>query len=122
MPLLRPVAPRRGRPGLVGTAARTAVIAGTASATVGASQRRQAEKAQASHEQQQFAAQQQQEQIQAAAQQAAAQYAQPAVAGSQDAGVDNSLLAQLQQLGAMHSSGVLTDAEFAAAKAKILGS
>jgi hypothetical protein len=28
---------------------------------------------------------------------------------------------QIQQLAQMHSSGVLTDAEFAAAKAKLLG-
>ncbi len=31
-------------------------------------------------------------------------------------------LAELKELGQLHESGVLTDAEFAAAKAKVLGS
>jgi hypothetical protein len=31
------------------------------------------------------------------------------------------MTAQLTQLGALHSSGVLSDAEFASAKAKLLG-
>jgi hypothetical protein len=31
------------------------------------------------------------------------------------------MMAQLQQLAALHSSGVLTDEEFAAAKQKLLG-
>jgi hypothetical protein len=36
-------------------------------------------------------------------------------------GVTNEQIAQLKQLGALHESGVLTDAEFGAAKQKILG-
>ena len=43
---------RMGRPGVVGTMARTAVIAGTATATVGAVNRNQAGKQQAAAEQQ----------------------------------------------------------------------
>ena len=107
---------RCGRPGLIGTAARTAVIAGTASATAGAVRRHQANRAQESWEAQRAAAAQDQARIEAAAQQAAAQYAQPAPASVQD-----DLLDQLERLGQLHSSGVLSDAEFAAAKAKLLG-
>jgi hypothetical protein len=36
-------------------------------------------------------------------------------------GLTDGQIAQLQQLGALHESGVLTDAEFGAAKQKILG-
>lgn len=119
MPLRRPLSPRVGRPGLIGTAARTAVIAGTATAASGAVQRRQSAKAEANYERQQYEAAQQQAQVQAAAQQAAAQYA-PA-ASAAPAGGQDPMLAQLQQLGQMHASGILTDAEFAAAKARLLG-
>ncbi|WP_251151948.1 SHOCT domain-containing protein [Cellulosimicrobium sp. Marseille-Q4280] len=115
---------RMGRPGLIGTAARTAVIAGTAQATAGAVSRRQANRQQQSWEAQQAAAQQEQARIEAAAQQAAAQYAQPAAAPAAPAapvsGGDD-LLAQIERLGQLHASGVLSDAEFAAAKAKLLG-
>ena len=68
---------RMGRPGLVGLAARTAVVAGTATAVSGGMQRRQQGKAQDQYEQEQYQAAQQQAQIDAAAQAAAAQYAQP---------------------------------------------
>ncbi|MGW6225760.1 SHOCT domain-containing protein [Cellulosimicrobium cellulans] len=111
---------RFGRPGLIGTAARTAVIAGTASATAGAVQRHQANRAQQSWEVQQAEAAQEQARIEAAAQQAAAQYAQPASAAPAAAPQDD-LLGQLERLGQLHASGVLSDAEFAAAKAKLLG-
>ncbi|MDF2805151.1 MAG: hypothetical protein K0S43_97 [Cellulosimicrobium sp.] len=110
---------RFGRPGLIGTAARTAVIAGTASATAGAVQRHQANRAQQSWEAQQAEAAQEQARIEAAAQQAAAQYAQPAPAAPVAAPQDD-LLGQLERLGQLHASGVLSDAEFAAAKAKLL--
>ncbi|WP_426310354.1 SHOCT domain-containing protein [Cellulosimicrobium sp. E-16] len=110
---------RFGRPGLIGTAARTAVIAGTASATAGAVQRHQANRAQQSWEAQQAEAAQEQARIEAAAQQAAAQYAQPAPAAPAAAPQDD-LLGQLERLGQLHASGVLSDAEFAAAKAKLL--
>jgi len=106
---------RIGRPGLIGLAARTAVVAGTASAVTGAAANRQQQKAQAANDQQQLAAAQQQAQIDAAAQAAAAQHAAPAPTG----GVD--LVAELQKLASLKEAGVLDDAEFAAAKAKLLG-
>lgn len=112
---------RIGRPGLIGTAARTAVIAGTASATAGAVQRHQANRAQQSWEAQQAEAAQEQARIEAAAQQAAAQYAQPASAAPAAAPAQDDLLGQLERLGQLHASGVLSDAEFAVAKAKLLG-
>jgi hypothetical protein len=110
---------RMGRPGLLGLAARTAVVAGTATAVSGAMRGGQERKAQAQYEQEQYAAAQQQAQIDAAAQQAAAQYAQPAAAPAAPAGVD--LVAEIQKLAALKDAGVLSDAEFAAAKAKLLG-
>ncbi|WP_460795223.1 SHOCT domain-containing protein [Microbacterium sp. GXF0217] len=116
---------RFGRPGLIGLAARTAVVAGTASAVSGGMARNQQQKAQAQYEQQQYEAAQQQAQIDAAAQAAASQYAQPAPAApavpAAPAPAANDMLAQLQQLAALKESGVLSDEEFAAAKAKLLG-
>ncbi len=91
--------------GLIRMAARTAVVAGTATAVSGRVANRQASK----YQQQQAAQQQQQ-----AAQQPPAQPA-PAAPAADDQ------TAQLQNLAQLHSQGVLTDAEFAAAKAKILG-
>ncbi len=85
--------------GLVRMAARTAVVAGTATAVSGRVQRRQA----ARYDEQD--AQQQQQYQQAA----------PAAAPADDPN------AQLQNLAQLHAQGVLTDEEFAAAKAKILG-
>ncbi|MGF6823586.1 3-oxoacyl-ACP reductase-like protein [Microbacterium sp. ZKA21] len=115
---------RFGRPGLIGLAARTAVVAGTASAVSGGMARNQQQKAQAQYEQQQYEAAQQQAQIDAAAQAAASQYAQPAAPAAPvpaaPAPAGNDMLAQLQQLAALKESGVLSDAEFAAAKAKLL--
>lgn len=117
-----PLGRRFGQPGLIGTAARTAVIAGTAQATAGAVQRRQTTRAQQSWEEQQRAAAEEQARAQAAAQQAAAQYAQPAPAApAAPAGGGADLLAQLERLGQLHASGVLDDREFAAAKARLLG-
>jgi hypothetical protein len=83
-------------------AARTAVVAGTATAVSGRVQRRQAAKWDA-QEQQQYGQEPQ-------------QYAQQAPAEAED-----DATAQLQNLAALHTQGVLTDEEFAAAKAKILG-
>jgi hypothetical protein len=106
-----------GRPGLIGMAARTAVVAGTATAMSGSVQRHQQEKAQQEYDQQQYEAQQQQAQMQAAAQQAAAQQqaAAPAAAGGTD------IVAELQKLAALKEQGILSDDEFAAAKARLLG-
>jgi hypothetical protein len=85
--------------GLLRMAARTAVVAGTATAVSGRVQRRQAAK---------WDAQEQQ------------QYAQEPQQDAQQAPEDDAT-AQLQNLAALHTQGVLTDEEFAAAKAKILG-
>ena len=90
--------------GLLRMAARTAVVAGTATAVSGRVQRRQA----ARWDQQQYA----QEPQYAPEPQ---QYA-PAPAEAED-----DATTQLQNLAALHTQGVLTDEEFAAAKAKILG-
>jgi len=91
--------------GLLRMAARTAVVAGTATAVSGRVARRQASK----YDQQ---AQEQQAQAEPAAPEAAA--AAPAQPEDDD-------MAKLQQLAQLHSQGVLSDEEFAAAKAKILG-
>ncbi|SFS01275.1 Short C-terminal domain-containing protein [Microbacterium sp. cf046] len=115
---------RMGRPGLIGMAARTAVVAGTATAVSGSVSRHQQEKAQGQYEQQQYEAAQQQAQIDAAAQAAAAQYAQPAAAPAAPAapaagGTD--IVAELQKLASLKDAGILSEEEFAAAKAKLLG-
>ena len=120
---------RMGRPGLVGLAARTAVVAGTATAVSGGMRNRQADKQQQEYEAQQYEAQQQQAQVNAAAQQAVAQQqalaqqqaqqAAAAAAAAPAASVD--IVAELQKLGALKEQGILSDSEFAAAKAKLLG-
>ena len=87
--------------GLVRMAARTAVVAGTATAVSGRVARRQ----NAKYEEQDA---QQYEQQQAAAP--------PPAAPAED-----DQTAKLQNLANLHAQGVLTDEEFAAGKAKILG-
>lgn len=96
-------------PGLLRGVARTAVIAGTASAVNGRVQRRQAEKF-AGRDAQIYADRQ------AAYQQQVAQPQAPAAAPppAEDP------IAQLERLGQLHAQGILTDEEFAAQKAKIL--
>jgi Short C-terminal domain len=108
--------PMRRGPGLVGVAATTAVVAGTAGAVRGHQQKKAYEK----QEMAEYEAQQQQMAMeaaaaQAAAQQQAAQPAAPAAAAPVDTAAELERLAQLQQ------AGVLTPEEFAAAKAKLLG-
>jgi Short C-terminal domain len=84
--------------GLLRMATRTAVVAGTATAVSGRVHRRQAAKWE---------------------QEDAQQYAQePQGAPAQQ---EDDSAAQLQNLAQLHTQGVLTDEEFAAAKAKILG-
>ena len=80
-------------------AARTAVVAGTATAVSGRVARRQA-----------------------------ARYGEPSPYGSEPQqyapeppAEEDDATAQLQKLAALHTQGVLTDDEFSAAKAKILG-
>ncbi len=109
---------RMGRPGLIGMAARTAVVAGTATAVSGNVQRRQQGRAEDKYEQEQYEAQQQQAAMDAAAAQAVAN-AQPAPAPAA-AGGGNDMMAQLTQLATLHSQGILSDEEFSAAKAKLL--
>lgn len=115
---------RMGRPGLIGMAARTAVVAGTATAVSGGVQRRQQARADQQYEAQQYEAMQQQAQMEAAAQQAVAQQqaaAAPPPAPAPAAAGGTDLVAELQKLGALRDQGILSDDEFAAAKAKLLG-
>jgi hypothetical protein len=109
---------RVGRPGLVGTMARTAVVAGTATAVSGGMQRRAAgraeEQAQAEAYQQQ---QQEWEAQQAAAQQAAAQQA---AAAPPPAPAGDDVVSKLERLAALQQQGILTPDEFATQKARIL--
>lgn len=97
-------------PGLLRGVARTAVIAGTASAVSGRVQRRQAEKF-AQRDADIYA------QREAAYQQDMQQQAPPPppAAPPQD-----DMITKLKQLGELRDSGVLTDEEFAAQKAKLL--
>jgi Short C-terminal domain len=95
--------------GLLRMAARTAVVAGTATAVSGRVARRQNER---------WASQDQAEYEQQMGQQALAQQQSDAQQAPQPASNPN---AELQNLANLHTQGVLTDEEFAAAKAKILG-
>lgn len=100
---------RAARPGLIGTAARTAVVAGTATAVSGRVAANQA----------------------AASQQRAAAAAPPAPAAPAPAasapapatggGLTDDMVDQLQKLAGLRDAGILTDEEFAAKKAAILG-
>jgi hypothetical protein len=101
---------RRNRPSLLGTAARTAVIAGTATAASNAVNNKAAG--------QQAAAQQAAEQ-QLLAQQQAQMLPVPAAAPA--AAPVEDLLTKLERLAALHASGALTDAEFATVKASLIG-
>ena len=102
--------------GLLRGVARTAVIAGTASAVSGRVQRRQAERF-ADRDAQIY---EQRGQAYAAGaadyQQAAAPPPPPAPA----APAEDPMIAQLKQLAELHSQGILSDDEFAAAKAKLI--
>jgi Short C-terminal domain len=86
-------------PGLLRGVARTAAIAGTATAVSNRVSRRQGERW----------AQQEEQQQQAAAPVAAA----PAAGGQ-------SMIDQLKELGELKAQGILTEEEFAAQKAKLL--
>jgi putative oligomerization/nucleic acid binding protein len=93
-------------PGLLRGVARTAVIAGTATAVSNRVSRRQGNR---------WAAQE-------AAQEAPQEAAEPQEATPPPAADTTSdRLEMLKQLGQLHADGTLTDAEFAAEKAKILG-
>ena len=88
-------------PGLIRGVARTAAIAGTATAVSNRVSRRQGER---------WAAQEAPEQPAAAPPAQAA----PAAAG------DASVIDQLKELGELKAQGILTEEEFAAQKAKLL--
>jgi Short C-terminal domain len=107
-------------PGLLRGVARTAVVAGTATAVSGRVQRRQAEKF-AGRDAQIYAEREAAYQQQAPAPQYAAPAPAPAPAAPAGGG-ENDRIAQLQQLGDLKAQGILTDAEFEAEKAKILAS
>jgi hypothetical protein len=92
---------RRGRPLL-----RTAAVVGTASAVAGGVQH---------HQQQKYAAQDAEAQQEAMAQQQAMAPA-PAPAPA-----EGDLSSELTQLAQLHQQGILTDEEFAAKKAQLLG-
>lgn len=91
---------RRRGPGLVGAAARTAVVAGTATAVHGRVQRRQQAK---------YAAQDQQA------------YEQQAAAAAPAAPAEPDYMAELEQLAQLRDQGILTPEEFEAKKKQILG-
>ncbi len=91
-------------PGLMRGMARTAAVVGTATATRNAVDRRQAGKNAA-------AVSQAQQQV----------YAQPAPPPPAPAESTDDKLAQLERLGQLKAQGILTEEEFAAQKAAILG-
>ena len=88
--------------GLLRMAARTAVVAGTATAVSGRVARRQSAKYDQPEEPEE------------------PQYAEPAPAAPA-APEQDPQTAKLQELAQLNKQGVLTDEEFAAAKAKVLG-
>ena len=104
--------------GLIGGMARTAVVAGTATAVSNRVSRRQAgrwaEQDQQQYEHEQYQQQQYQQQQQQYQQPPPPPPAAPAAAPADD------MIEQLQKLGQLRDSGVLTDAEFEAQKAKLL--
>ncbi|MFA9431948.1 SHOCT domain-containing protein [Egicoccus sp. AB-alg2] len=101
-------------PGLLRGVARTAVVAGTASAVSGRVQRRQAERF-ADRDAEIYV-----ERQQAYDQQMAAAYPPAAPPPAPAARPDR--LSQLERLGQLRSQGLLTDEEFQAEKARLLAS
>ena len=91
-------------PGLIRGVARTAVVAGTATAVSGRVARRQ----NARWAQQEGYGQQ-------------PAYAEPPQQAAPAAAPADDPVEKLKELGELHQSGVLSDEEFAAAKAKLLG-
>jgi hypothetical protein len=99
-----------GRGGLVRGVARTAVVAGTATAVSGRVARRQNNR---------WAQQEQAQYDQQVAQQQAYQQQAPPPPPAAPAESDD--MAELKQLAELHAQGILTDEEFAAKKAQVLG-
>jgi hypothetical protein len=104
--------------GLIGGMARTAVVAGTATAVSNRVSRRQAGRW-AAQDQQQYEHEQYQQQQYQQQQQQYQQPPPPPPAAPAAAPADD-MIEQLQKLGQLRDSGVLTDAEFEAQKAKLL--
>lgn len=88
---------RKRGPGLARTVARTAVISGTATASSNAVNRRAM-----------------------AQQQPANRHAEVSAQAPESPVVPEDLVTTLARLGELHTNGILTDEEFAAAKAKVL--
>ena len=107
---------RRRGPGLVRVAATTAVVAGTAGAVSHHQQQKYANQAADADAQQQAIY----DQGVAAGQAAAAPAPAPAPAAA-PAAPEDPTMAQLTQLASLHTAGVISDEEFTAAKAKLLG-
>jgi hypothetical protein len=91
-------------PGLLRGVARTAAIAGTATAVSNRVSRRQGQRW----------AQQEEQEFQ--------QQAPPPAAAAPTGGGEQSMIDQLKQLGELKEQGILTEEEFAAQKAKLLNS
>jgi len=106
--------------GLIGGMARTAVIAGTATAVSNRVSRRQANRW-AQQDQSAYAEPQYAQPQYAQPQYAQPQYAQPAppAPAAASSGTDE-MLEQLRELGQLKDQGVLTEEEFATQKARIL--
>src|SRR5262245_56698725 len=111
---------RVGRPGLVGTMARTAVVAGTATAVSGGmvrhAQKKEMEQQQEEYYQQQMM-QQQIDQAAAAAvaaQQAAAPPPAAPAAAPAPAASEDPMITKLKELASLNQAGILSDEEFAA--------
>jgi hypothetical protein len=99
---------RVGRPGLIGTMARTAVVAGTATAVSGGVARRQQARAEEAPEAQAWREQQAQPP--------------PPPAAPPPGPPPADLLTQLKELAALKEQGILAQEEFDAQKARILAS
>jgi hypothetical protein len=102
-------------PGLLRGVARTAVVAGTATAVSNRVSRRQGERWQRQYEADAYEQQQQYEPP-------PQQYQQPVYAAPAPAPAPTDHVAALQQLAELKAQGILTDAEFATEKARILAS
>lgn len=102
-------------PGLVRGMVRTAAVVGTATATRNAVNRRQAEKNMAAYQNAAAATAPQQQVVYAAPP------PQPEYIPAQAPAAPEDPITQLERLGALKAQGLLTDEEFNAQKAKILG-
>lgn len=124
----RPIVVQRRGPGVLGTVARTAVVASTATATSRAmsgamdrSSQQMQQQPMANAAALQSQAELEQLQMQMAAMQSMQAQNAAAMAPTNTSATPD-LLGQLQQLTQLKDAGALTDDEFLAAKAKLLGS